>query len=253
MARLFEFSDQAWLPRCFRRLLTELLQFQSSHYHIYRPAIAKLNELLGRSRCREILDLCSGSGGPLLDLHPYLRAERVTLSDRYPAAERSVPPVDSTLDAPEIEWLPQPLDARDVPIRWRACRTLFTSFHHFDRANARRILESAVAARAPIAVFEFTERTFARMWRLVCAPLLVWIDIWRMRPRNAVRLFWTYVLPVLPLLYTWDALVSHLRTYSTKEMRALTAGLCGHEWEVGTLRPHETRCPILYLIGLPAR
>lgn len=256
MARLFEFSDQAWLPHCFRRLLTELLQFQASDYQLYRTAIPKLNELLGRSRCREILDLCSGSGGPLLDLHPHLCAERVTLSDRFPAAERRDPPShaapNAVPSAVNLEWLRDPLDARDVPTRWRACRTLFTSFHHFDPANARRILESAVAARAPIAVFEFTECTFSRMWRLLCAPLLVFKDIWRMRPRRAARLFWTYLLPVLPLLYTWDAIVSHLRTYTTQELRTLTAGLHGHEWEVGRLRPHATSCPVTYLIGLPA-
>src|SRR5262249_54145464 len=121
---------------------------------------------------------------------------------------------------------PDPMDAVPVDL---------LCFHHFDERNARRILEGAVAARAPIAIFEFTERTFARMWRLVCAPLLVWLDVWHMRPRNASRLFWTYLLPVVPLIYTWDAVVSHLRTYSAKQMRALTAGLAGHEWEIGTL------------------
>jgi hypothetical protein len=248
MARLFEFSDQSWLPSCLRRILTELLQFQAARYQIYRPAIPKLNDLLDRSGCREILDLCSGSGGPLLHLHPWLEAEHFTLSDRYPMAER--PSVAS--EAGRVEWLPRPLDARDVPPALKGCRTLFTSFHHFDEANARRILQGAVEARAPIAVFEFTERTFARMWRLVCAPLVVWYDVWHMRPRKWSRLFWTYVLPVVPLLYTWDAIVSHLRTYSPRQMRDLTAGLTGHEWEAGAIPWIGNEFRILYLVGLPA-
>lgn len=248
MARLFEFSDQSWLPRCFRRIMTELMQFQAARYQIYRPAIPKLNDLLERSGCREILDLCSGSGGPLLHLHPYVEAERFTLSDRFPTAARSAPAADDG----RVEWLADPLDARDVPPRFKQCRTIFTSFHHFDETGARRILKGAVDARAPIAIFEFTERTFARMWRLVCAPLVVWYDVWRIRPWNAWRLFWTYVLPIIPLLYSWDALVSHLRTYSPRQLRELTAGLTGHEWEAGAIPWVGEQFRILYLVGLPA-
>src|SRR5262245_46058525 len=197
---------------------------------------------------REVLDLCSGSGGPLVDLHPHLCAEKFTLSDRFPQPPRTV----ALPRGPRLRLLGEPLDARDVPPKPGACRTIFSSFHHFDARDARRILESAVEARAPIAVFEFTERRFTRLWRLVLAPLLVWIDTWRMRPRGWARLFWTYVVPVMPLIYTWDATVSHLRTYSTAQLRALTTGLGGHSWDVGTLPEDGRPTRILYLVGLPA-
>jgi hypothetical protein len=246
MARLFEFSDQRWLPRCFRDALTELLQYQASVYRIYEAAIPKLNEALRRSGSREILDLCSGSGGPLLGLKPDLCAERFTLSDRFPPKR----PVADAGDGSHVTYLPTPLDARAVPKEMGACRTLFASFHHFGASDARRILASAVEARAPIAIFEFTERQFARMVRLPLAPLLVWTDTWHLRPRRMWRLFWTYLVPVIPLIYTWDAIVSHLRTYSLAEMTALTDGLRGHAWEVGTL-PEGAKWRILYLVGVP--
>lgn len=247
MARLFEFSDQAWLPRTIRRCLTDLLQYQAATYRIYAPAIPKLNEMLRRGRCREILDLCSGSGGPLPDLAPHLRARRFTLSDRFPPESAAGACVDA-----RISWLADPLDARDVPLRSHACRTIFASFHHFAPSDARRILASAVAARAPIAVFEFTELRFARLWRLLFAPWLVAGDTWRMRPRRFARLFWTFVVPIVPIVYTWDALVSHLRTYDAGELRALTRGLDGHAWEVGTLPPDSSVMRLTYLVGLPA-
>jgi len=247
MTRLFEFSDQAWLPRCFRRLLTELLEYQAAAYRIYWPAIPKLNETLRRTNCLEILDLCSGSGGPLVGLHPHLRAKRFTLTDRFP----SPPRVTLRTRDSRLTWLQQPLDARDVPPRPGACRTIFSSFHHFGPRDARRILENAVEARAPIAVFEFTERTFARLWRMAYAPLIVLRDTWRMRPRRWARVFWTYVVPLVPLIYTWDAIVSHLRTYSVDELDALTTGLTGHAWEAGKLASDPTCVRVLYLVGLP--
>jgi len=249
MARWFEFSDQAWLPGPIRRCFTELLQFQATTYRNFDAAIPKLNQALRRSRSREILDLCSGSGGPLIDLVPYLHAERFTLSDRFPPARSA----GTGAVAPNVAWLDEPLDARAVPPRNAACRTLFASFHHFGAADARRILASAVEARAPIAIFEYTERRFERIWRLLFAPWRVACDTWRMRPRNLARLFWTFVVPVVPLVYTWDALVSHLRTYTPKELRALTAGLTGHAWEIGTIPPGEPLRRIVYLVGVPAR
>ena len=214
MARWFEFSDPAWLPTPIRRCFTELLQFQATTYRIFDPAIPKLNQTLRRCRSREILDHCSGSGGPLPDLAPHLRAERFTLSDRFPPAR----PAGAGAGAPNVAWLDEPLDAR-----------------------------------APIAIFEYTERRFARIWRLLFAPWYVARDTWRIRPRRLARLFWTFVVPVVPLVYTWDALVSHLRTCTPKELRALTAGLAGHSWEAGTLPPGEELVRITYLIGVPAR
>jgi hypothetical protein len=181
-------------------------------------------------------------------LHPHLCAEAVTLSDRYPVAR----PACSLHGGARLRWHDEPLDARAVPPRPGACRTIFSSFHHFDRRDARRILQDAVAARAPIAIFEFTERTFARLWRLTFAPLLVWCDTWRMRPRGFARVFWTYVVPVVPLIYTWDSIVSHLRTYSTSELATLTDGLAGHTWEIGAIPTRFSCLRILYVVGLPA-
>lgn len=247
MNRLFEFADQPWLPRLFRDLLTELLHYQLDTYRTYWPIIPKLNEALRRSQSTEILDLCSGSGGPLLYLRPYVRAVRFTLSDKYPNRRA----LQALHDTPDVTYLPYPLDARAAP-RLTACRTLFTSFHHFNPSDARRILQSAVEAQAPIAVFEFTERTFANIRGMLLAPLAVWRDTWQMRPRRLSRLFWTYVAPVIPFLYTWDGIVSHWRTYRVAELRALTEEFTDYAWEVGTLPPEAAYDRITYLIGIPA-
>lgn len=113
-SRLFEFSDQGWLPRILRDLLTEVLRHQLVVHGVYAPAVPKLNETLRRTGTAEILDLCSGSGGPLPSLRSHLQAARVLLSDRYPV--RSAP--ESCAGAPGVAYRPEPLDARAVG---RAC------------------------------------------------------------------------------------------------------------------------------------
>ena len=39
------------------------------------------------------------------------------------------------------------------------------------------------------------------------------------------RLFWTYLVPALPFVLTFDVVVSLQRVYSVEELRRLTAGL----------------------------
>jgi hypothetical protein len=129
---------------------------------------------------------------------------------------------------------------------------MFTSFHHFGPADARRILEDAVGAGAPIAVFEFTERRATNFVRMLFAPLPLLADSWRIRPRTWARVLWTYVVPVVPVLYLWDGLVSHWRSYGRPELRALAAGFPGYRWRVGAVRAAPARVTVTYLIGLPA-
>jgi hypothetical protein len=66
-------------------------------------------------------------------------------------------------------------------------------------------------------------------------------------------LFWTYLIPVVPLVSLLDGLVSCLRTYSVQELRQLTEGLDvkDHQWEIGEVKSTAGPIPITYLIGVP--
>jgi hypothetical protein len=245
--RLFEFSDLPWLPSVWRELFTEVLQFQACAYRMYAPAIPLLRAALAESGRTEILDLCSGSGGPLPHLWTHLGAERITLTDRFPARRT----VEEVRGVPGLAYSAEPVDARAVPPHGRALRTMFTSFHHFGPDDARRILGDAVAAGAPIAVFEFTERRVANYVRMVFSTIGVLFDSWRMRPRTWSRVLWTYLLPVVPLLYLWDGLVSHGRSYRPSDLRALTAPFSTFRWRIGTLASGSPRDRLTYVIGIP--
>jgi len=60
-------------------------------------------------------------------------------------------------------------------------------------------------------------------------------------------------VPIVPLVFMWDAFASIMRTYSVAELEGLVAevGDCGYVWEAGTAK---TRWPfrVTYLIGYPA-
>jgi hypothetical protein len=65
-------------------------------------------------------------------------------------------------------------------------------------------------------------------------------------------LFWTYLVPALPLVLLFDVIVSCVRVYSGSELCDLTAGLGRYHWDIGTVRGKWIPIPISYLIGIPS-
>lgn len=242
---LFEFTDQPWLPRIFRSYLTELLAYQAAD--IYAPIAGKLAAALEASRATEVLDLCSGGGGPWRRLQPMLetltgREVPVTLSDRFPP---------EAARCKKIVYSATPLDLNGHLDAVGGFCTIFSGLHHFKPDAASALLDRLASHQVPIGVFEFTERTWVRVTTMLFSPLAVWLDTPRVRPFRWGRLFFTYAVPVVPCLYLWDGLVSNLRSYSLRELERLAknAGVEGYVWETG--RVAQAGYSITFLLGLP--
>lgn len=250
---LFEIEDQPWCPRVLRDAATDFLQFMLNAARNYAPAAPRLREVLRRTGHSRIVDLCSGGGGPWASLYSELHAEdlpepQVVLTDLYPnqAAHERL----HALTAGAVSHHPTPVHASCVPPELTGVRTLFSSFHHFSPQAARAVLENAVRAGQPIAVFEGTQRSAVGLFAVTLSPLLVLLVTPAIRPLRGSRLLWTYVIPLIPLLVLFDGWVSCLRTYTPKELLALTAGLNSHHWEAGEDRVAGP-LPITYLVGYP--
>ena len=131
-----------------------------------------------------------------------------------------------------------------------------------DPGFARQILDDAIQARSPIFIAEFTERHLPTIVRsILLGPFIALVDSANIRPFGWKRLLWTYLIPLTPLLYTWDAAVSHLRSYSRTELKGLVSGLSASDyaWQIGQVPVQEVGIPrirasryITYLIGRPS-
>jgi hypothetical protein len=252
---LFEIEDQPWFPAFLRDYMTDFLRSVSDWMHLFEPAVPILERGLRSTQGATIVDLASGGGGGwrkvAADLAPRVPGVRVVLTDLYPneAALRRL-----VASMPEVFRMEsQPVDARAVPPALSGLRTQFLSFHHFRPRDACRILQNAVDSGAPIAIFEIQRRSIADALKFALSPINVLLTTPFIRPFRWGRLFWTYVIPVVPLAVMWDGVVSVLRTYSPEEMRAMAAGLDGGEsyvWEVGIA--NGGKAPMPYLLGYRA-
>lgn len=233
---LVEIHDLPWCPPSLRNALTDFLAFALDVPRAYGPAGPLLRDAARRSGARRIVDLCSGAGGPWRRLGAVVGLP-VTLTDLYPHRHAALHP--------------EPVDARAVPASLDGLRTLFTSFHHFRPHEARAILENAVTRRQGIAIFEVARRAPLDLLVVTLTWLGVVLALPFIRPFRWSRLFWTYLPPVLPLVGTFDAIVSCLRWYSPAELRELVAGLDSYDWDIGERRAPLSPLRMTYLIGVP--
>jgi hypothetical protein len=143
------------------------------------------------------------------------------------------------------------VDATRVPRELPGFRTVFTAFHHLRPDQARAVLADAVGKGEGIAVFECARRGILPLLGTLPTPLRVLLATPFIRPFRWSRLFWTYLVPVVPLVLVFDSVVSVLRVYSVQELRELTAGLGRYRWDIGTVRGRPIPIPITYLVGVP--
>ena len=253
--QLIEIHEQAWCPAAVREGATDCLQLIAVIGRQFRGAVDPLRRALAHADVPRIVDLGAGAGGPWRTLYPALqeateRPIRLVLTDLYPnvSALQAV-----CAQAPEsISFVAGAVDATNVPIELSGVRTLFTSFHHFAPATAQAILQDAVDARQPIALFEQTHRSLAAMLFMVVLAPIAFLAVPLIRPFRWSRLFWTYLIPAIPFVLLFDGIVSCWRTYTAAELREMTAGMHeAYEWEVGRVRTALSPLGMSYLIGYP--
>jgi hypothetical protein len=251
---LVELEDLSWWPRVFRDAMTDYLVAAIRHARVYDGLIPRLAAAVKRCQAGQITDLCSGGGGPWPDLLPGLRVAGVDvpvcLTDKYPNIAAFAKVVEKVS---AVRYETESIDATDVPERLTGFRTVLTAFHHFRPADARAILASAVRDRQGIAICEAASRTPGAMGMILGVPLAVWLLTPVIRPFRWSRLFWTYVVPVVPAAMMFDGIVSCLRIYTPDEMKAMAveAGGEAFDWESGIDYPRWSAIPIPYLIGIP--
>ena len=253
---LIEIHEQPWCPASLRDALTDYLQFAIESGNPYGAIVERLRQSVLHARATRIIDLCSGGGGPWRRMHREFASTNfpieVCLTDKYPnlAAFR----LAQTESGGKLSSSSESINADSVPRELKGFRTFFSSFHHFKPEDARAILNDAAQQRQGVGVFEATARQPLAILLMFLTPLIVLLVTPLIRPFRWSRLFWTYVLPLVPLIVLWDGVVSCLRTYSPAELRELTNGLGDGDyiWESGEEKSPRSPIPVTYLIGYPS-
>jgi hypothetical protein len=254
---LFEFEDLSWFPNKIREGATDYLRYFFRALGFYKPVVPVLAEAMKAHGETQVLDLCSGGGGSIEQVYEGLRKEigeglHIRLSDKYPNLH-AFEHLEKTSGG-KIGFVRESVDATNVPPELRGFRTMFTAIHHFRPEQVRQVLKNAVDAKAGIAIFDAADKNvFSMLGILVGHPIafVLWTPFFR--PFRFSRIFFTYILPLIPLMTVWDGLVSVLRLYRGEELLKIARELDGnYEWKSGKLG-NRFGLHVTYLVGYPAK
>jgi hypothetical protein len=251
---MVEIEDLPWLPAPIRDGATDYLQFVLSKTQPYKPIVPRLAEALEKCGTTQVIDLCSGAGGPWAQLLPALtnalgKPVNVHLTDYYP----NLPAWKKLQDQfpGQVTYAERPVDARNIPPHMTGFRTLFSGFHHFRPIDAVGIIQGAVRSRQGIGIFEATERSGPAVLGMLFVPLMIALVTPAIRPFRWSRLFFTYPLPAIPFMGLVDGVVSCLRTYTPDELNQMAAIAKDYTWEIGKQQASRLPVPVTYSIGYP--
>ncbi len=249
-----EIHEQVWFPKNLRDHVTDALQSILNWGNIYRPVAPRLAQAIKASEATQVVDLCSGAGGPWTWLHRTIANQTdskigVCLTDKYPNIAAFQKAQQESGGA--ITYSAEPVDAGRIPEQISGFRTIFSSFHHFPPKEAAGVLQNAVNNRQGIGIFEAAARHPLNILLTFLAPVAAVLITPFMRPFRWSRLLWTYVIPLIPIVLLVDGILSCLRAYSTTELSQLVSSLSGesYEWQIG--KGAAGIVPVTYMLGHP--
>jgi len=256
--QLFEFEDFSWFPDGLRECMTRFIMAMHRLLGTKEELAVLISRALLHSKEKKIIDLCSGSGGPMLEVRKILEDKydyknlELTLSDLYPHPTMAA--LINNLGDPNLSYLNTPVDAANIPNDQQGVRTMICSMHHMSPDVARKILKDAEDKQQPICVFEISDNSFPRGIWWIAFPINIITTLLitpLVRPMTWQQIVFTYLIPVLPILIAWDGAVSNARTYTMNDLDILLEGMGSdrYQWEKDTIKGKPGNK--IYLMGLP--
>jgi hypothetical protein len=258
--QLFEFEDLPWFPESLRACMTRMIRVVHCWARSPQHIAGILADVVRQSGRLRIVDLCSGDGGPMIEalseLHTVHELPDVSLvlTDLYPSrtAIRRI----QTSGREHVEYREGSIDAATFHAGSDdTVRTIIAGFHHMPPMQARTILREAMESGDPILIYEISDnsRLPKHLW-WVDLPMNVvfgFVVAARVRPMTWTHCVFSFVLPVVPFCFGWDAAVSNVRTYSQCDLPELLSGIESDEYRWTTGLIDTPRGMHLYLLGMP--
>ena len=149
--------------------------------------------------------------------------------------------------------MPESIDAADVPKDLKGFRTMFSAVHHFQPEQIKSVLKNAVENKAAIGFFDGGEKSIlAILGLIIIHPIAFLICTPFFKPFKVSRLFFTYIIPLIPIYTVWDGVVSILRMYQPAELLQLAKDVeaDNYVWKSGKTK-NRFGIRAAYLIGYP--
>lgn len=258
LSKVKEIHELTFCPHSLRCMLTDVLAEFSRRSKIYYPANLLIERAMKKGAFTKLRDFCSGGGLFLASLEDYLRETmiddtKISVCDKFPNIEAFEKL--SKLSGGRISYDHDPVDINAPSDKGPEFRTAFSATHHFEPEEIEKTIRRAVGDKCGIGFFDYVVFDWIQTpMRLVLTFPMVWFITLFIRPLTWRRLLFTYVIPAVPMLTFIDALISHMKGYSVKDLSKIAASLSDLQdctIEYGQLPSCYFTAKISYLIVYP--
>lgn len=261
---LFEFEDFNWLPVFVRTSVTNLIKLLHKMTGTAEVLSKLIIDIKEKFAFNQIVDLGSGSGGPMPDVVEIINKNRdsdeikLILSDYYPNPEL-VEKINSK-KLSYLSYLDNSLDAKNLEKAPQGLKTMIASFHHMNPATAKEILLSAQRNEQGIIIYEIAKNNIPVLLWWILLPLslvILFVMTLFMTPfvkgLSIKQLFFTYIIPIIPIVYAWDGQASIMRTYTFDDIRSLLGKQENKDyiWEIAEAKKSNGKSAGYYVFGCP--
>lgn len=240
---LFEFMDQDWLPKSLRDTLRDILECGNSKpFRSYYDCVTAqvIQEAMDRG-CSSIWELGAGTAPitrRLLKDEGLLKAwqddsenkKRITfgICDRNPDTSLYEEMVEED-SLNRLEIIEESIQFDDLPLTlpWSedALLVLSATLHHLPYKLRKKALSNLTANGNVLIVAEPLRKTLLSVLftLLSLVPALLSPLRYANRPESLRRFVWCWLLPVAPVMFVWDGVVSCLRQWTRQQWDAYAA------------------------------
>lgn len=221
--RLFEFGDLRYSPSVYHIYLRKYLTFFYKTFGYYKLWIPDFILFIKKTSKQKYMELCSGAGDVLILIDTQLDkkelgAIKFILSDILPMPEfyNRI----NKLHSNNFEYLMDSVDLNNNLINYKYPKIFINSFHHFSKEQAKKIIEMNLKNGNEIIILEYVRKTFLGVIAMFFGSVVVFLTLpFIVNARHLLFMsFFTYVLPVFPIMFLWDGIVSCLHVFSEKEI-----------------------------------
>ena len=267
---LFELEDQDWFPANLRGYMTDVLMVLCQKMGVHQVLEHEIQRLIEQYHVSKIIDLGSGSGGPMPELLQKLRSKQNTanlellLTDLYPNAKA----IETCFQIEGISYSQTPVDATNLNIvetlhgmKHSDCLlTMINSFHHMPPDVAQNILQSAVQNQKLLFIYELADNKIPFPVWLLMLPLGLLMNVISclvltlfVRPIDPKQILFTYLIPIIPICFAWDGQVSYTRIYTFDDIDLLCSGLKTEQytWIKDDAQNADGKKFGTYILGIP--
>ena len=250
--RLFEFGDMEWAPGWYHVYMRRYLVFYYKLFQYFKLWIPAISDFIKNTGSTSYLECCAGSGevlGLIVSRLPdnISHNKKFILSDISPLPE-FVQQVNAKLDS-NIRYSEIAIDATEIPKELDFPRIFINSFHHFTPDKAEQIIRSSMQNGQGIIILEYVRHTLLGYISMLAGTLMILVTlpfVVRLKDLPLMALL-TYILPLFPLMFLWDGIVSCLRVYTAEKLSTIVS-----EQKIAADLSSVTKRSLLYPAGVLA-